>query len=194
MCWMCSCCLFYDVLTVLSVLLVVFFLYSLADLSDDTSVTDLMLCIIHPLCLIFWFLCCFFCCTRIFFLFYCCWVICWYFCCCFNLCLIPLLCTFLWCFYCFVGVLAVVVGGFLSVMGAMQRVKGSELNCELDYTISFWSWILSWKSLHFVEISMFRRYYPHFVEISTSRGYYPHFVDIIRILRILSAMATSWAA
>ena len=82
--------------------------------------------------------------------------------------------------------------------------KGAELSCEIDYTILFWSRILSRNSLHFVEIStlrgyylhfvdiyvlrgyyphfveisMFRRYYPHFVEISMSRGYYPHFVDI----------------
>ena len=56
--------------------------------------------------------------------------------------------------------------------------KGAELSCEIDYTISFWSWILSWKSLNFVEISTFRGYYMYFVEISTFRGYYPHFVDI----------------
>ena len=42
--------------------------------------------------------------------------------------------------------------------------KGAELSCELDYTFSFWSWILLWKSLHFVEISMFCGYY------HTSRG------------------------
>ena len=70
-------------------------------------------------------------------------------------------------------------------------IKCAELSCELYYTISFWSWILLWKSLHFVEISTFCGYYLHFVEISTFcwyhphfvyiyvfRGYYPHFVEI----------------
>ena len=58
----------------------------------------------------------------------------------------------------------------------------------LDYAISFWSWTLSWKYPHFVEISTFRGYFPYFVEISTFRGYFPHFciypyfVYIIRIL------------
>ena len=56
--------------------------------------------------------------------------------------------------------------------------KGTELSFEVDYAISFLSWILSWKYPHFVEISTFRGYYPHFVEISTFRGYYLHFVEI----------------
>ena len=93
--------------------------------------------------------------------------------------------------------------------------KDVEISCEIDYTISFWSWILLWKSLHFMEISTFcgyylhfmevskfrgyylhflgiyvlRGYYPHFVEISTSCGYYPHFVDIIYIDHINSYLA-----
>ena len=62
--------------------------------------------------------------------------------------------------------------------GPLQLLKGAELNCEIDYTISFWSWMLSWKSPHFVKISTFRGYYLHFVERSAERGYYPHFVDI----------------
>ena len=33
--------------------------------------------------------------------------------------------------------------------------KGVELIYELNYSISFWTWILLWKSLHFVEISTF---------------------------------------
>ena len=53
-----------------------------------------------------------------------------------------------------------------------------KLSCEIDYSISFWLWVLLCKYPHFVEISMFRRYCPHFVEISTFRGYYPHFVYI----------------
>ena len=56
--------------------------------------------------------------------------------------------------------------------------KGLELSCELDYPISFWLWILTWKYPHFVEISTFHGYYPHFVEISTFYGYYPYFVYI----------------
>ena len=74
-----------------------------------------------------------------------------------------------------------------------STIKCAELRCELDYAISFWSWILSWKYPHFVEISTFCGYYLHFVEISMFRGYYPHFVYIsifrgnIHVLWILSA-------
>ena len=63
-------------------------------------------------------------------------------------------------------------------VGCHATSKGAELSCDLDYAISFWPWILSWKYPHFVEISTFRGYYPHFMEISTLCGYYPHFVDI----------------
>ena len=56
--------------------------------------------------------------------------------------------------------------------------NGAGLSCELDYDISFCSWILSWKHPHFVELSTFCGYYPHFVEVSNFCGYYPHFVEI----------------
>ena len=71
--------------------------------------------------------------------------------------------------------------------------KGESLSCELDYPISSWLWIVSWKYPHFVEISKFHGYYPHFMGISAFRGYYPHFVLIsvfcgnIHVLWILSA-------
>ena len=57
-------------------------------------------------------------------------------------------------------------------------IKGAELNLELDYTISFWLWIISWKSPHLLEISPFHGYYLHFMEISTFCGYYLHFMDL----------------
>ena len=92
----------------------------------------------------------------------------------FYCCVWFLLCVYFYYVYNFSsGVLVVVVGGCQLVL-----IKGAGLRCDLDYTISFWSWILLWKSLHFVEISTFRGYYPHFVEISTFREYYPHFLDI----------------
>ena len=71
--------------------------------------------------------------------------------------------------------------------------KSAELSCEIDYAISLWSWILSWKYPHFLGISTFRGYYTHFVEISTFRRYYPQFVYIsvfrgnIHVLWVLSA-------
>ena len=70
------------------------------------------------------------------------------------------------------------VGGCSSVMGAMKQVKGAELNCDLDYTISLLSWKLSRKYPHLVEIATFRGYYLNIVKISKFRGYYPHFMDI----------------
>ena len=76
-----------------------------------------------------------------------------------------------------VRVLAVVVGLMFCGVGYHTTGKRVELSYDLDCTISFWSWILSWKC-------------PHLMEISTFRGYYPHFVDIIRILWILYALAT----
>ena len=94
------------------------------------------------------------------------------------------------------------VGAMDALRGELENVplyiftatsKGTELSYELNYAISFWSWILSWKYFHFVEISTFHGYYPHFVEISTFRGYYPNFVYIsvfcgnIHVLWILSA-------
>ena len=63
-------------------------------------------------------------------------------------------------------------------VGCHETIKGAELSYELDFSILFWSWILSGKYPHFMEISMFRGYYPYFMEISTFHGYYPHFVDI----------------
>ena len=76
------------------------------------------------------------------------------------------------------GALAVVVGWISGGVRCDATSKGVELSCDLDYTISFWSWALSWKYPHFIEISMFRGYYPHFVEISVFCGYYPHYVEI----------------
>ena len=61
----------------------------------------------------------------------------------------------------------------VKVLRRSATSKGADLSCELDYAISFWSWILSCKYTHFVEISTFRGYYLIFVEISTFRGYYP---------------------
>ena len=86
-----------------------------------------------------------------------------------------------------------VIGWMLGGVGCQATGKGAELSCEIDCTISLWSWILLWKYPHFVQISTFHGYYPHFVEIPTFRGYYPHFVYIsvfrenIHILLILSA-------
>ena len=71
-----------------------------------------------------------------------------------------------------------VVGWMFDGVGFHATSKGAELSFELDYSITFWSWILSWKCPHFVEISMFRGYYLHFVEISVFCGDYPHFVAI----------------
>ena len=76
------------------------------------------------------------------------------------------------------GVHVMVMGWMFGGVGCHVTSKGAELSCELDYTILFWSWILSWKYPHFVEISTFYGYYPHFVEIYMFRGYYPHFVHI----------------
>ena len=72
-----------------------------------------------------------------------------------------------------------VVGWMFGDVRCHAMSKGAELSCELDYVILFWSWILSWKYPHLVEISTFRGYYPHFVEISTFCGYYPYFVRSI---------------
>ena len=71
-----------------------------------------------------------------------------------------------------------VVGWVFEGVGCHATSKVVELSCELDYAISFWSWILTWKYTHFVELSTFRGYYPHFVEIFTFRGYYQHFLYI----------------
>ena len=76
------------------------------------------------------------------------------------------------------GAFVVVVGWMFGDVGCHTTSKGVKVSCELDYIISFWLWILSWKYPHFVEISTFRGYYPHFVEISTFHGYYPHFMYI----------------
>ena len=70
------------------------------------------------------------------------------------------------------------VGWIFGVVGCHARIKGAESSCELDYAISFWSWILSRKYPHFMEIFTFRGYYPYFVEISMFRRNYPHFVEI----------------
>ena len=37
----------------------------------------------------------------------------------------------------------VVVGWMFGGVGCHATSKGAELSCELDYAISFWSWILS---------------------------------------------------
>ena len=71
-----------------------------------------------------------------------------------------------------------VVGWMFGGIGWHSTSKGAELSCDLDYTISLWSWILLWKCLHFLKISTFCGYYLHFMEISKFRGYYSHFVDI----------------
>ena len=60
--------------------------------------------------------------------------------------------------------------------------KGAEGSFDLDYTISFWSWILSRKSLYFMEISRFRGYYLYFVKIYIFCGYYPHLVETYVLL------------
>ena len=73
-----------------------------------------------------------------------------------------------------------VVGWMFGGVGCHATSKGAKLSCELDYPISFWSWILSCKYPHFVEISTFCGYYPHFVVISVYRGN-------IHVLLILSA-------
>ena len=69
------------------------------------------------------------------------------------------------------GLHVVVMGWIFGIVGRHVTSKGVELSCGLYYATSFWSWILSWKYPHFVEISTFRRYYPHFVEISMFREY-----------------------
>ena len=71
-----------------------------------------------------------------------------------------------------------VVGWIFDGVGCHATSKCYELSCEIDYDISFWSWILLWKYPHLVEISKFRGYYPHLVYISVFRGDYPHFVEI----------------
>ena len=71
-----------------------------------------------------------------------------------------------------------VVGWMFGNVGCHTTSKGAELSCELDYAISFWPWMLSWKSPYFVEKSTFHWYYPHFMEIFTFCEYYLHFVDI----------------
>ena len=46
----------------------------------------------------------------------------------------------------------VVVGWIFGGIGCHAMSKGAELSCELDYAISFWSWILSWKYPRSVDI------------------------------------------
>ena len=67
------------------------------------------------------------------------------------------------------GVHILVVVWMFGGVGCHATSKGVELSSDLDYVISFWSWILSWKYLHI---------YPYFVEIPTFCGYYPHFMEI----------------
>ena len=74
------------------------------------------------------------------------------------------------------GVHVVFVRWVFGGVGCHETSKGAELSCELDYVISFLSWILSCKYPHFMEISIFHGYYPYFVDISVFCGYYPHFV------------------
>ena len=69
----------------------------------------------------------------------------------------------------------------VKVLRRSATSKGAELSCELDYAISFWSWILSCKYPHFVEISTFRGYYPHLMEISSIvyfSSLYPRFASL----------------
>ena len=86
------------------------------------------------------------------------------------------------------GVLVVVVGWVFSGSGCHTTSKGAELSSELDYSISFWLWILSLKYLHFMEVSTCRGYfriswkYPSSVDIFRILWIYPYFVYIIRIL------------
>ena len=106
----------------------------------------------------------------------------------------------------------VVMGWMFGGVGWHATSKGALLSCELDYSISFWLGMLSWKYpyfveistfhgyyLHFMNISVFCGYYLHFVEISTFRGYNPYLVeistsvDIICISWILSALVTIWS-
>ena len=61
------------------------------------------------------------------------------------------------------GVHVVVVGWIFGVVVCHATSKGAKLSCKLYYAISFWSWILMWKYLHFVLIYTFRGYYPHSV-------------------------------
>ena len=75
-----------------------------------------------------------------------------------------------------------VMGWIFGRVVCHETSKGADLSCELDYTISFLFWILSWRYPHFVEISMFCKYYPHFVDIICILRIYPNYLDIIRIL------------
>ena len=93
-------------------------------------------------------------------------------------CVWLLLCVFFIMFQLFVGITHCGRGWLFVVDACHATIKYAELNCELDYTILFWSWMLLWKSFYLVKTSMFRGYYLHFVDISTFRGYYPYFVHI----------------
>ena len=68
----------------------------------------------------------------------------------------------------------------------LSDVTSCTVNFDLDYTISFWSWILSWKCLHFVEVSTFCGnihapwIYPRSVDIIWISWKYPRSLDIIR--------------
>ena len=90
------------------------------------------------------------------------------------------------------GVHVMAVGWILGGVGCHITSKGAELICDIDYVISFWSWILLWKYPYFVEISTFHGYYPHFMYISVFCGdfriswKYPNSVYIIRISSFLS--------
>ena len=82
------------------------------------------------------------------------------------------------------GVHAVVVGHMFGGVGCHAASKGEELSCDIDYAISFWSWILSWtypRSMDIIRISFI---HPYFVEIIHISWKCPRSVDIIRILCI----------
>ena len=79
-----------------------------------------------------------------------------------------------------------VVGWMFGGVGCHVANKGAELSCELDYVISFWSWILLWKHPRSVDIIRILCIYPYFVDIIRILWKYPRSVDIIRISWILS--------
>ena len=77
--------------------------------------------------------------------------------------------------------------GFFKMEGVVfhATIKGDWYSYDLDYVISFLSWILS----AFCGISTFRGYYLNLVDVSVFFVYYLHFVDIIRIGQITSYLA-----
>ena len=110
-----------------------------------------------------------------------------------------------------------VVGWMFSGVGCHATSRGAELSYDLDYSILFWSWILSafCGNIHVLWIlSAFCGFTSHlfwlwilsifrgnihvllilsaFLEISTFRGYYPNFVDIRPIFHIYPFSESDW--